>query len=216
MALRPSPFRRRLRTASQGRRQAGVVLLYGLIVLAIMLIGAAAMVRSMNTSLVNAGNLGFKRDLTNQADRAAATVLGLLQTGALSTVTARETSSTARNYSATILPSNAQGLPNVLVSDSAFSSVGVASNDIVVADQGITLRWVIDRLCVNTGTADPNHCTMANDPLPTGGSMSDQNNAIFTTSGGAGALQRRVVYRVSIRVTGPRQTQAFFQTTLTL
>jgi hypothetical protein len=187
------------------RAQQGVILLYGLIVLAIMLIGAAAMVRSMNTSLVNAGNIGFKRDLTNQAERAAATVLTLLQT-----------SSTANNYSATILATNAQGLPNVLLNDTTFTTVGVTTNDIAVADQAITLRWVVDRLCVNTGVAQASHCTMANDPAPAGGSGSDLINAIDTTSGGAGALARRVVYRVSIRVTGPRSTQAFFQTTLTL
>lgn len=198
------------------RAQQGVVLLYGLIVLAIMLIGAAAMVRSMNTSLVNAGNLGFKRDLTNQAERAAATALDLLRTGALSTTTSRESHSTANNYSATILATNAQGLPNVLVNDATFTTVGVTSNDISVPDQAITLRWVIDRLCTATGTADASRCTMANDPAPAGGSGSDLINAIDTTSGGAGALQRRVVYRLSIRVTGPRSTQAFFQTTLTL
>lgn len=199
-----------------GRAQRGVIMLYGLIALAIMLIGAAAMVRSMNTSLVNAGNLGFKRDLTNQAERAAANVLTLLQSGALATLATRESHRTVNNYSATMLATNAQGLPNALVDDSGFSAVGVASNDIAVTDQAITLRWVIDRLCANTGTADASHCVMANDPMPAGGSGSDLINAIDTTSGGAGALARRVIYRVSIRVTGPRATQAYFQTTLTL
>ena len=196
--------------------QRGVVLLYGLIVLAIMLIGAAAMVRSMNTSLVNAGNIGFKRDLTNQAERAAATALTLLQTGALSTATARESNNTASNYSASILVTNAQGLPNALFDDTAFAAIGVSSNDITIADQAITMRWVIDRLCTAAGAADPTRCTLANDPVPTGASGSDIINAIDSTSGGAGALQRRVIYRVSIRVTGPRSTQAFFQTTVTL
>ncbi len=216
MATSRHPHPRARRRTLRGHAQHGVVLLYGLIVLAIMLIGAAAMVRSMNTSLVNAGNIGFKRDLTNQAERAAATALNLLQTGALATVAARQANSTANNYSSTILATNAQGLPNVLVNDSTFTTVGVTTNDIAVADQAITLRWVIDRLCVNTGVADASHCTMANDPAPVGGSGSDLINAIDTTSGGAGALARRVVYRVSIRVTGPRSTQAFFQTTLTL
>jgi len=196
--------------------QRGVILLYGLIVLAIMLIGAAAMVRSMNTSLVNAGNIGFKRDLTNQAERAAATALTLLQTGALSTATARESNNTASNYSASILVTNAQGLPNALFDDTAFAAIGVSSNDITIADQAVTMRWVIDRLCTAAGAADPTRCTLANDPVPTGSSGSDIINAIDSTSGGAGALQRRVIYRVSIRVTGPRSTQAFFQTTVTL
>ena len=204
------------RLPSRRAGQAGVVLLYGLIVLAIMLIGAAAMVRSMNTSLINAGNLGFKRDLTNQAERAAATALTLLQSGALSTVVSRQTHSTANNYSATMLPSNAQGLPNVLLGESTFASVGVTTNDIVVAGQAITLRWVIDRLCVSTGVADASQCTMANDPSPVGGSGSDLITAADTTSGGAGALARRVVYRVSIRVTGPRSTQTFLLTTVAL
>ena len=196
--------------------QQGIVLLYGLIVLAIMLIGAAAMVRSMNTSLVTAGNIGFKRDLTNQAERAAATALALLESGALKTVLSRQSASTANNYSATILATNAQGLPNVLLADTTFTTVGVVTNDITVTDQAITLRWVIDRLCVNTGVAEASHCTMANDPSPAGGSGSDLINAIDTTSGGAGALAQRVVYRVSVRVTGPRSTQAFFQTTVTI
>jgi len=213
----PTPAGRATRGVAAPRRaQRGVVMLYGLLALAIMLIGAAAMVRSMNTSLVNAGNLGFKRDLTNQAERASAAAMALLQAGALSTLAAREAHSSANNYSATMLATNAQGLPNALVDDTGFAAIGVATNDIAVADQAVTLRWLIDRLCVNTGTADASHCVMANDPVPAGGSGSDLINAIDTTSGGAGALQRRTVYRVSIRVTGPRATQAYFQTTLTL
>jgi len=104
----------------------------------------------------------------------------------------------------------------VLFSDSAFAGVGVTTNDIEDTDQAIRMRWVIDRLCTAAGAADPTRCTLANDPVPTGASGSDIINAIDATSGGAGALQRRVIYRVSIRVTGPRSTQAFFQTTLTL
>lgn len=204
--------------AGAGRRQQrGVIMLFGLIALAIMLIGAAAMVRSTNTSLINAGNLGFKRDLTNQAERAVATVLTELQTGALAGEVARQTSATAQNYSSTILPSNAQGLPNALLADDAgFATFGLVANDITIADQAITLRYVVDRMCVNTGIAAADHCTMADDPNPAGGSGSETIRAEDSSAGGAGALGQRVVYRVSIRVAGPRNTQAYFQTTLTL
>ena len=206
----------RPRPTSGPRAQQGVVMLFGLIALAIMLIGAAAMVRSMNTSLFNAGNLGFKRDLTNQAERGVATVLTLLQSGALGTEAARQSSSTVQNYSATMLATNAQGLPNALVSDSSFSTFGSSGNDISVSAQAITVRYLVDRLCVNTGVAAANHCTMADDPNPAGGSGSESIRAEDSSSGGAGAVGQRVVYRVSIRVGGPRNTQAFFQTTLTL
>lgn len=198
------------------RSERGVIMLFGLIALAIMLIGAAAMVRSMGTSMLNAGNLGFKRDLTNQGERAVASVMAVLQTGALSTDVARQSSNVAQNYSATMLATNEQGLPDALLSDSTFSSAGVSSNDITISEQSVSVRYLIDRLCVNTGLAAADHCTMADDPNPVGGSGSEMIRAEDASAGGAGAVGQRVVYRVSIRVTGPRSTQAYFQTTLSL
>ena len=131
------------RERSRARQtQNGVIMLFGLIALAIMLIGAAAMVRSMGTSMLNAGNLGFKRDLTNQGERAVASVMTLLQTGPLNTDLARQSSNVAQNYSATMLATNEQGLPDALLSDSTFSSAGVSAND-------ITDELWLDELCGN-------------------------------------------------------------------
>ena len=217
LRLLPRPgLRPRPRFGARLGAQRGVVMLFGLIALAIMLIGAAAMVRSMNASLFNAGNLGFKRDLTNQAERAVSTVIGALQTGGLGTDVARQITSVASNYSAELLPTNAQGLPDALVSDSAFSAAGTSGNDISVTGQAITVRYLVDRLCRAPGIATSTDCTMADDPNPAGGSGSEGIRAEDASAGGAGAVGQRVVYRLSIRVTGPRNTQAFFQTTLTL
>ncbi len=207
----------RCRNQTVRSSQRGVTLLFGLIALAIMMIGAAAMVRSMNTSMLMAGNLGFKRDLTNQAERATATVMALMNTGALNTELARQNAAVTRNYSASILPTNAQGVPNALVSDSNFTTVGAVANDITVADQGVVLRYVVDRLCVNTGLADGSHCTMSDPGSPMGGSASTTHRADDSAAnGGGGVLPRQTVYRLSIRVSGPRNTQAYFQTTFTL
>jgi type IV pilus assembly protein PilX len=175
-----------------------------------------AMIRSMNTSLFNAGNLGFKRDLTNQAERASAAVITALQSGALALEATRQASQLAENYSATMLPVNAQGIPRALLSDGPFAAVGVTARDIDVPDQGVQLRYVVDRLCQNTGVADSSHCTMADRGTPDSRDSSDLSGAGDTSASGAGAVPRVVVYRLSIRVTGPRNTQAYFQTTLTL
>jgi hypothetical protein len=196
--------------------QRGVVMLFGLIALAIMLIAAAAMIRSYGTAMTNAGNLGFKRDLTNQAERAVGIVVTAMQTGSLGSETSRQADSVALNYSSTLLASNAQGLPTALITDSSFTTYGVASNDIAVSDQSVTVRYLVDRMCANTGAADANHCVMADDLNPQGGNGSVTNIAEDASAGGSGALGQRVVYRVSIRVTGPRNTQAYFQTTVTL
>ncbi len=199
------------------QRQHGVTMLFGLIALAIMMIGAAAMVRSMNTSMAMSGNLGFKRDLTNQAERATAAVLALMNTGTLSAEAAREQHALASNYRATILPTNAQGIPTALVEDGTFGTAGSSGNDITVADQGVVLRYVVDRLCLNTGPADGSHCQMSDPGAPMGGSASETLRADDSAaSGGGGVLPRQTVYRLSIRVNGPRNTQAYFQTTFTL
>lgn len=196
--------------------QRGVVMIFGLLALAIMMIAAAAMIRSYGTAMTNAGNLGFKRDLTNQAERAAAEVITQLQSGSLGSEVSRQSHNVARNYSATILATNAQGLPNALLTDSGFTAVGVASNDIAVTEQAVSVRYVVDRLCANTGLAGPDHCNLADDLTPAGGGGGGGSTAVDNSAAGAGSLGQRVIYRVSIRVTGPRNTQAYFQTTLTL
>jgi Tfp pilus assembly protein PilX len=191
---------------SKRRAQRGAVLLFALIALVVLLIGTAALMRSMNTSLFTAGNFGFKRDLTNQGERAMATVLDLVQTGALVGEAARETSATARNYSASILPTNVDGIPLALLSDAAFGAVGVVGNDISPADMGVTIRYVVDRMCVAAGPASPDRCSVTSAP-PQGGSNATKDDD---------ALPVQFVYRVSIRVDGPRRTQSFFQATFTI
>jgi hypothetical protein len=198
------------------RSQRGVVMLFGLIALAVMMIGAAAMVRSVNSAMFNAGNLGFKRDMANQVERVISTVSTDLVSGALATEATRQSSLQARNYSATLLASNPQGIPNALLSDTTFNAVAASALDITVGGQGLTLRYVIDRLCANSGVADASHCTMANDPVASGGGSRSLGGAAFNSPGGAGAATQRVVYRLSVRVSGPRNTQAFFQSTMTL
>ena len=121
-----------LHRPARAARQRGVVMLFGMIALAIMLIGAVAMLNSMNTSMFNLGNLGFKRDITNQAERAVATALAALNSGTLATAGSRQANSVGSNYSATILATNAQGLPTALIDDSVFTNVGSTSNDISI------------------------------------------------------------------------------------
>ncbi|HRH85811.1 MAG TPA: hypothetical protein PLO41_03090 [Rubrivivax sp.] len=193
------------------------MLLFVLIALVVLLIGTVALMRSMNTSLFTAGNFGFKRDLTNQGERAMTAVLTALQSGALSSDGARQATAAASNYSATILPTNAQGVPlALLMNNTDFAAVGATGNDITLADMNVTVRYVIDRLCVAAGPATQDGCTLASNVLPPGSSSSELLRAEDGSSGGVGAVAPQVVYRVSIRVNGPRGTQSFFQSTFTI
>jgi hypothetical protein len=196
-------------------RQRGVVLVFALIALVILLIGAAAMVRSMSTAQFSIGNLGFKRDMANQGERAMERVIAEFNTGGLASALARESNLPASNYSAVMLTNNAQGLPVALLTDAGFAAVGVSGKDITT-DVGVTIRYVIDRMSTAAGPCGPDTCVMATQSIP-GGSFSEWNNAQNNNGvGGVGAAPPQPVYRVTVRVNGPRGTQSFFQSTFTI
>ena len=140
-----------------GRTQRGIVLVFALITLVIMLIGAVAISRSMNSSQLGIGNIGFKRDMTNQAERAVQAALDAVRTGGvLADVNARNGNLPAGNYSAVLLPSNPQGIPLALLgSDTAFAAVGSTSNDLTVSDLKISIRYVVDRMATSAGACSP-------------------------------------------------------------
>jgi type IV pilus assembly protein PilX len=194
----------RLKFVSAARQQ-GVVLIFSLIVLLILAIGAVALLRSVDTSLVSAGNLAFHKDLVNQAEQAVANVMTEFKTNALPLGGLTTASMPAANYSATALVTNQQGLPTVLLDDAAFALIATAP-DLVGRTSDVTIRYIIDRLCA-PGTVIPTTTTCVQSTgLPTGGTA-NRNTAVAPPSA--------TVYRVSVRVTGPRLTQAFLQTTFT-
>jgi type IV pilus assembly protein PilX len=187
-------------------RQRGVVLIFTLIILLILTIGAVALMRSMNTSLFSAGNLAFRRDLVNQGEQAVSTVINEFKTGgALSISTTDAASVPALNYSATMLAGNAQSVPNALLNNTAFAAVGTAANDIVGATPDVTIRYVIDRLCSAAGPSTGALCVQSS-AAPTGGTANTTPGVPPPTA---------TVYRLSARITGPRSTQVFLQTTFT-
>jgi type IV pilus assembly protein PilX len=186
-------------------RQQGVVLIFSLIVLLILAIGAVAVLRSVNSSLLSAGNLAFHRDLVNQAEQALSTVLTEFKTNGPPLNGATIADLPAANYVSSALPTNAQGVPLVLLDNAAFALVGSAANILPGATPDVTIRYIIDRLCTNTGNANIVNCVQSTG-LPTGGTA-NKNTALAPPSA--------TVYRVSVRVDGPRNTQAFLQTTFT-
>lgn len=185
-------------------RERGVVLIFTLIILLILSIGAVALVRSMKTSLATAGNLSFRRDLINQGEQAVSAVITAFKTGAFSSSSATEADNTAANYSSTMLATNAQGVPNALLSDTAFARIGTSANDIVGATSDVNMRYVVDRLCSVTGPSSGAQCVQST-AAPTGG----------TAPGNGLPPPSATVYRLSVRVSGPRSTQVFVQTTFT-
>ena len=208
---------------SMPRNERGVVLITTMLILLVMLVGAVALVRSFDTSLITAGNLSFKRDLAQQSELAVENILRDFRTaGPLAARATRGVNDLGRNYSAAVLPTNVQGIPIALLTDNLPAGVGSATD--INVGRGITLRYVVDRQCSEGGDDSiigPEKCTLVSDTRQPGGSSSqwqraEQSSGVAAGGAGAGlagAAPQYVVYRVSIRATGPRGTQSFFQTT---
>jgi type IV pilus assembly protein PilX len=185
-------------------RERGVVLIGTLLALVLLMLAAFAMLRLSDTSVVLAGNLAFQRDLTNQAERAFSKARTVLASGELSTETKRQADQPSLNYSASRLATSANGIPKVLVSNDAYEEARLTAPEL--GDNGVTVRYVIDRLCLASGEFSDASCEVTSSGTDKGGSS-------WLHKPGA---EKRPVYRVSVRVTGPRSTQAFFQSTFAL
>jgi type IV pilus assembly protein PilX len=179
--------------------QQGVVMILVLISLVILLIAGVSLMRSSDTSLTISGNLAFKRDATNQSERAISLAKNKFNAGGILYDNSGEQDSLGDNYSATILASNSMGIPNVLLNSSLFTTF--TAPDISDSANNIVVRYVIDRMCVAAGPA------------------TDTNCSLWTGTVNGGSVPRKKVepsipiYRISVLTTGPRNTQAFVQTT---
>jgi type IV pilus assembly protein PilX len=209
MSKRPQSARTRSIQTQRRGGQRGVTLIIAIIALITLTVGAIAMVRSTSTSLRMSGNLAFKRDLANQSERAVAAALADLRTGSLSSASSRQTNRAASNYSAALLASPSQGIPTVLLDDSAYTTAGFTRTDITDTAAGITIRYVIDRQCSAAGTFDAAACTAVSTIAGDKGGSSQGSDS---KAGGGSAP----VYRISVRVTGPRGVQSYLQTTVVL
>lgn len=186
------------------RAESGVILLFTLIALVIVLVAGISVVRSMDVSLLHAGNAAFKRDLVNQAERGIAQAITQLGTGVLASEATRQANLPGANYSASRLAVNVQGIPQVLMSDAAFTAAGMTGADLTDSTSGVTVRVVIDRQCVAAGDITAVACATAT--ADTDNAADDRYRRVRD--------EARAVYRISVRATGPRGTQAFFQSTV--
>jgi type IV pilus assembly protein PilX len=191
-------------------RQRGVVLIFCLIALVILLAGGVVVMRSMNSTLFSAGNMAFRRDLLNQGEQAVAKVLAAMKTGgALAASSITDADRKALNYKASQLATNAQGIPVAMLgADSVFETVGTPGNDLEGATGDVKIRYLIDRLCSAAGPVLTSQCVMAEDGAP-------EETTIGTGGPAEKGSKQSAVYRVTVRVTGPRDTQVFLQTSLT-
>ncbi|MEO6917718.1 MAG: hypothetical protein ABI171_01485 [Collimonas sp.] len=209
MKSAPTYFRHRAPqyVAIRLNNQRGIILIVTLFALIILMISGIALVRSFDASQLLSGNMAFKRDLVNQGERGmAAAILSMKGTGALTSDTTRQSDLKSSNYFSSLQATDGHGIPTVLLNDIAWTTAGLgAGQDITDATSKVTIRYVIDRLCSASGAASTATCIV--------GSYGDKGG---TPDGSRATAPTPPVYRISVRVTGPRSTQTFLQTTFSI
>ena len=195
-------------------RQQGVVLIIALIMLVAMTLGGLAMMRSVHTTTAIAGNLAFQQAATNSADTGVEAAVAWLENNNGTGVLYNDIP--ANGYAATKTtaddPSSNQDWTDL------WTSVWVPRGVVTVAQTsastvdaaGNTVQYAIQRLCNATGnpTGSAGCAVSPVEATQTGNSKSG-GNAKLTVS-------TQVYYRITVRVSGPRNTVSFIQSTVAL
>lgn len=203
--------RRRLLAGARAGTQKGVVLFIALIVLVAMTMAGIALVRSVDTANVIAGNLAFKQGTLQAADLgiegAVIALPNIIATSLDNPLTPAATSTNPNYwYYPTRRETDAQGVPT----KKEYGAAGVAtainwSAEVPVASTvaGNTVQIVIDRLCRGPApVTDLEGQCFADAGL--GGGTKKAGGIVFTGTTTA-------YYRVTARVSGPRNTVSMVQ-----
>ncbi len=204
----------------QPGQQRGVVLLIALIVLVAMSLAGLSLMRSVSTTNLIAGNLSFHQSAVLAGETSTTKVIvSWLGANSAPGSTALNNDSAANAYFAarqdpasgtswttywnTTLNPNPVSLP--LAAAQCVDQVCFLPTDAA----GNTVAYVIHRMCNTTGIPEMAGCSA----LPLG---SNQGGSMAVPTGPQAKLPPKIYYRISTRISGPRNTVAYLQTIVAL
>lgn len=195
------------------KKQNGVALFVAMIVLVVMSIAGLALMRSVDTGALIAGNLAFRQSATHAGDAGIEAARTWLMANNSSLVN----NSTANGYYANSQANiDLTGNKTVATSDDvAWNGVGASTPRCLAADSvGNTVCYIIHRMCDTSGTAlDAATCTTKSGTK--GGSSLGAARQMLTNQQGAWSETTMYgYYRVTVRIAGPRNNVAFVQSFL--
>lgn len=187
----------------QARRQQGIVLLMALVMLVALTLAGIALVRSVYTANIIAGNLAFQQAAVHAADAGIEDAIDWLRSN-YTGVTLHNNASSPKAYVAYRQdPSSSQTWEDFW--KQVLEPAGQVNTLATDAATGNTVAYVIHRLC-----------NAAGDPASGAGcSYAPATDVAEGNSKGAGEQTVRgigtVYYRITARVSGPRNTISYVQ-----
>lgn len=187
------------RISKRARQQNGIVLFITLIVLVAMTLAGIAMVRSVSTTTIIAGNLAFQQGATHAGDTGIESAVAWLE----------------QNNSGTTLHDNNTGMgyiasrqdPTTGQSWDDFWNTQMGSQARTLSQDaaGNTVTYLIQRMCQMAGppTSVGVNCASSPSSNSTGSSKSADYETLQYNS--------QIYYRITARIAGPRNTVSYVQ-----
>lgn len=211
-ALNHRPGMRHRASKVLQRAQRGIILFIALIVLVAMSLTGIALMRSVDTNVMVAGNLAFRQGATSAADWGVEAARLFLRTSLTGNTNALDLSNAANAYYATW-----QATVDLYgATPSTADDFNWAGNGLLVGTDtaGNEVRYVIQRMCTfegpSSGTAAS--CVKTATASAGGGTGSTQGTAAYDV--GALSPTQVIYYRATVRVLGPRNTLSYVQAIL--
>jgi type IV pilus assembly protein PilX len=208
------------RLARGATPQHGMSMLLVLIILMVMTLAAVGLGRSTLTANTIAGNLGMQRAATSSADQGMEVAIAWLESNSGQ---AGSTSATACASGSTVLacdqpsrgylasrqdPASGQSWPAWWDDLARSATPGALGTD----GAGNGVAYLIQRMCSSQGDASAGACSAS----PTSGTCGSSQT--IGGNGGAGNLscKSQVYYRITVKVSGPRNTVSYAQAMVAL
>lgn len=189
----------RARRLHRGRcRCAGVVLFITLVTLVIMSIGVIVLIRAVQDNNSSAGNLAFRQATAQAAELGAQNAVATLTSLHL----ALEADATAHGYFAAVADLAASRVP-VAARWTNLPCRDLAGAVVLCDVAAYRLQTMIERLCSQAPVTDAMTQCIGGDPRDTGSKKSSAP-ALDSLS--------TILYRITVRVRGPRNAESLVQT----
>lgn len=206
------------------KRQNGVVLFIALIALVVMSLAAAALIRSVDTNTTIAGNLSFQQSALVSSDRGAESAISWLEAISNANVNAnvnalngsRPNNGYYANYGN--LDNSNVNLDDIadVKNDNTWDNFSVPATGAGIvngleANSQNTINYIIERMCATDGAPPANDGT---NKCLFGAAQAGGGSKLVKTAEQSGAKTEAglsPIYRVTVRVTGPKNTQSYSQ-----
>lgn len=195
--------------------QQGVVMMVALVVLVVMTLAGIALMRSMDTTNLIAGNMAFKQSATLSGDSGVEAAIAWLEANNAGNFL--DNNNPIVGYSASS-PNNAGlNLGEAFWTGLAASGVcnlpmvgGACSPAPVANESGNQISFMIQRLCANAGNRNSASCATVAGSVVSTGNNEGAGEEQLTGTGTA------VFYRITVRVVGPRNAISYVQAIISL